>query len=226
MSSLNADRQILLADQFNHSVAAINPATNDLLRFGGQGSALDATTGLLRPHEETLGGFERPHGVDVDAEGNIYIADTWNFRVQVLTPDGTPLRAWGSRAEAGVSAQVEPVDGFWGPRDMLVSEWRVYVADTGNKRVRVYTLDGEYLLDIGCCRGPAEGELNEPAGLAVDAAGTAVRGGHMEPTRIAMFDRYVWRVSSTSFRVRAWYNDQGNRPYLAVDDEREHALHR
>jgi DNA-binding beta-propeller fold protein YncE len=33
------------------------------------------------------GQFDEPVGIDVDEGGNIYVADTWNRRVQVFTPD-------------------------------------------------------------------------------------------------------------------------------------------
>ena len=38
------------------------------------------------------GQFNEPVGLAVDANGNIYAADTWNKRIQVFDPDGKFLR--------------------------------------------------------------------------------------------------------------------------------------
>jgi DNA-binding beta-propeller fold protein YncE len=37
------------------------------------------------------GAFQEPHGVAVDGQGNIYVSDTGNDRIQKLAPDGTVL---------------------------------------------------------------------------------------------------------------------------------------
>jgi sugar lactone lactonase YvrE len=110
-----------------------------------------------------------------------------------------------------------PEDAFWGPRDVVVdAEGNVYVSDTGNKRVRVYTAEGEYLRDIGTA-GSDLGQLDEPGGLAISPDG-----------RLFVADTWNRRISvfaldgtpQYTFEVRGWYEDQGNRPYLAVDGAR------
>ena len=40
------------------------------------------------------GHFSWPGAVDVDSEGNVYVADTLNSRVQKLSPNGEPLAQW------------------------------------------------------------------------------------------------------------------------------------
>ena len=114
--------------------------------------------------------------------------------------------------------QTEPVDGFWGPRDVAVDgQGHVYVADTGNKRVRVYSANGDFIMDIGSA-GSELGQLDEPVGLAVDT----------DNQRLYVADTWNQRVSVFgldgsplfTFKVRGWYEDQGNRPYMAIDQAR------
>lgn len=160
----------------------------------------------------------RPNGVAVGPSGNIYVADTWNYQVKVFSPEGELLTSWGQRGEYGSGAQREPVDGFWGPRAVVVdNEERVYVADTGNKRIRVYTSTGQFVRDIGS-GGSGPGQLDEPTGLAMHPDG-----------RLFVADTWNRRVSvfntndgtfMYSFNVRGWYEELGNRPYLAIDPGR------
>src|SRR5690606_39789650 len=85
--------------------------------------------------------FNRPNGVAIGPDGNLYVADTWNYRIVVLTQDGEVITSWGQPGQFGIEAAPAPFDAFWGPRDVEVDEQgRVYVADTGNKRIRVYKI--------------------------------------------------------------------------------------
>jgi hypothetical protein len=131
-----------------------------------------------------------------------------------MSPSGEILNSWGQPGQFGIEAQPIPEDGFWGPRDIAVdSQGRVYVSDTGNKRVRVYDSEGNYLLDIGS-GGSAQGQLDEPSGLVIHPDG-----------RVFVADTWNRRISVFNgegmflytFPVRAWYDDLGNRPYIALD---------
>ncbi len=161
----------------------------------------------------------RPNGVAVGPSGNIYVADTWNYQIKVFSPEGELITSWGQRGEYGSGAQSEPVDGFWGPRAVAVdNDERVYVADTGNKRIRVYTSMGQFVQDIGT-GGSGPGQLDEPTGLAIHPDG-----------RLFVADTWNRRVSvfntsdgtyMYSFNVRGWYEELGNRPYVALDPARD-----
>jgi DNA-binding beta-propeller fold protein YncE len=69
-------------------------------------------------------------GLDVDAAGNVYVADTGNDQVKKFAPNGTLLWNVGVR---GVKAP----GNFDNPRDIAYSNGKLYVADLGNKRVQV-----------------------------------------------------------------------------------------
>lgn len=163
--------------------------------------------------------FTRPNSVALGPDGNLYVADTWNYQVQVISPEGEAINRWGERGEYGLGAQPEPAYGFWGPRDVKVdAQGQVYVADTGNKRIRVYTSDGIYVRDIGS-GGSAQGQLDEPSGLALHPDGRLFVADYWN-RRISVFN--TSGAFMYEFPVRAWYDEQGNRPYLAVDSQRDY----
>lgn len=162
--------------------------------------------------------LERPGGLRFDADGRLYVADTWNYRIQVLSPAGASLRAWGEPALFGAGAGAVPVHGMWGPRDLALAEdGEVYVADTGNKRIRVYTAQGDWLRDLGS-GGSGPGQLDEPSGLALHPDGRLFIADTWN-RRIAVFGRDGG--FQALFPLRAWYGDQGHRPYLALDAARD-----
>ena len=164
--------------------------------------------------------FNRPNGIAAMPNGNVLVADTWNYQVQLFDASGESQNQWGQPGEFGFDAPTDPDDGFWGPRDVAVdSEGRVYVADTGNKRIRVYETDGIeiiHLRDVGS-GGSGAGELDEPSGLAVHSDGRLFVADTWN-RRIAVFDPAGNHINN--FRVRGWYNNTFNRPYLGLDESR------
>jgi uncharacterized protein (TIGR03663 family) len=95
-----------------------------------------------------------------DAEGNSYVADTWNHRVVKFDKAGKYLLAWGSGGEGS-----KPTAKFFGPRGIEVGpDGKVYVADTGDCEIEVFEPDGAALRKFGQ-RGLKKGDLDEPVGL-------------------------------------------------------------
>ena len=215
--ALEPNGTILVAEEFGHRLTRFDQNGTFIEYIGQPGRVYDVAGNFLG-HTTTSGLFERPGGLTVDQGGNIYVADTWNFRVQILDQAGGFVNAWGQRGEYGASAQILPTDGFWGPRDVQIdANGNVYVADTGNKRVRVYAPDGTHLRDIGSA-GSAQGQLNEPAGLAIHPNGLLFVADTWN-RRVSVFD--LEGNPLYDFKVRAWFTDLGNRPYLALDTTRE-----
>jgi len=83
----------------------------------------------------------------LDSQGNVYIADAGNTRIQKFTNNGVFILKWGSNG--GDPGQ------FQYPRGVTVdSEGFVYVADTGNGRIQKFTSDGQFISAWGSFNGP------------------------------------------------------------------------
>jgi phage tail-like protein len=85
--------------------------------------------------------LSQPHGLDISAEGDLYVADTGNNRVQVFALQGLVLKAiWGMPAPSSVPAQGQPPPGIFNePWDVVVDkEGNAYIADRGNHRVQKF----------------------------------------------------------------------------------------
>ncbi len=102
--------------------------------------------------------FNSPHGVAVDGEGSIIIADTGNHRVRKITPDGTVSTLAGS-GSAGFADGAGASEQFHCPREVAVDgEGNIIIADWDNHRVRKITHDGTVSTLAGSgSRGFADG---------------------------------------------------------------------
>lgn len=114
--------------------------------------------------------FDTPRAVAVDASGRVYVADGNNHRVQKCTVSGTGGTCSTLIGETGV------MERDFGHLNIPVgvavdSAGRLYVADQGNMRVQVFTLDGAYLTTLGGAWGSGTSQMRSPAGLAFDSTG-------------------------------------------------------
>jgi tripartite motif-containing protein 71 len=156
-----------------------------------------------------LGRFDVPWGLATDTEGNLYVSDTSNARIQKFTSDGTALLKWGRDGS---------FDGaFFFPRGVAVDfVGNIFVADESNNRIQKFDARGSFLAKWGR-EGAGPGQFKSPWGIACDALGNVYvvdTGNH----RIQKFD------GNGTF-LCAWGNRgkteaQLNFPYgIAVDKE-------
>ena len=109
------------------------------------------------------GEFNGPSGITFDEEDNLYVVDSHNHRVQVLTKDGKFLRKFGSFGTGEGELNLP-----WGIA--LDGPGNIYIADWGNHRVQKFSGEGEYLASFGR-PGSEDGELRRPNSVAVDEQG-------------------------------------------------------
>lgn len=202
------DGSIYVVDSRNSRVQKFAPTGEFLLSFGGDG----AGPGQLARFATSGGGG--PNGIAIDDNGDIYVADTWNHRIQVFSPDGVFLRGWGGFFDAqNDPAQAETNESlFYGPRGLAFYNGELYVTDTGNERVQVFTPDGTFVRMFGTT-GSDRGNLLEPVGIAVAADGTVlVADSHN--ARIARFASDGSPLDP--WPVEEWTGLQFFEPYLAI----------
>jgi len=197
---VDAAGYVYVADSGNHRIQKFDEEGDHLLTWGSQGNA--------------PGQFQEPWSVAVDGEGRVYVADTWNHRIQVFDGDGMFLNQWGTHGqEEGLG--LDSAKRFWGPRGVAIDEGgRVLVADTGNKRVQVFTADGEFVTMFGGL-GVEAGQMNEPVGVAVGPDGRAYVADTWN-RRVQVFDaEYAFE---SIWEIDGWWGESVvNKPYLAVD---------
>jgi len=197
---------IYVADSGNHRIQKFAPDGQFVAAFGRQSFADDEIGVPL--------GFNEPWGLAVDENGDIYVADTWNHRIQYLDAQGRVLNNWGEFGQTRVGGPAIQ-DFFYGPRDVAVgADSRIYVTDTGNKRVQVFDSGGTFALEWGG-GGVAEGYLDEPVGIAIGPGGEVYVADSWN-RRIQVFDPQGNFVRQ--WPISGWEETSiEEKPYLAVD---------
>ncbi|SLM48655.1 putative NHL repeat protein [Nitrospira japonica] len=199
-----------LAVGANDTLYVSDSGNNRVQKFDLEGNAMQAwgKFGFAWRGAE-MGVFDVPWGVATDQEGNLYVSDTSNSRIQKFKADGTPLLKWGRDGS---------FDGaFFFPRGVAVDfVGNIFVADESNNRIQKFDARGSFLSKWGR-EGSGPGQFKAPWGVACDAVGNVYvvdTGNH----RIQKFD------GNGTF-LCAWGNrgkteGQFNFPYgIAVDKE-------
>jgi sugar lactone lactonase YvrE len=158
------------------AVASITPtpelSAGVVTTFAGNG------TGSYVNGTGTNATFQFPSGVTVNGSGTVYISDTWNHRIRLITPlgavtllAGSGTATFGDGTGAGAS--------FSYPAQIAVDiNGNAYVADTNNQRIRRITLAGVVTTFAGSgTQSSVDGTggsatFNTPVGLTISKDNT------------------------------------------------------
>lgn len=159
----------------NHRLRIFNSDGTPLRIFGGYGSDNDK--------------FIDPRGIAIDRNGNVYIADSGNHRVQIYNNQLQYVATLGITEEPGTDNA-----HFDSPFDVAVdANGIIYVADEGNDRVQVFNANRQYVRTIG--GGGTGSDFGRFSGwgphrLAVDSQGRlyVVDSGNQ---RLQVFDNFA-----------------------------------
>lgn len=204
------DGSLYIADTSNHRIQHLAPDGTVLHVWG---SFADASK--VEP-PASGGTFNEPWGIAVGPDGNVYVADTWNHRIQRFTPDGKFINMWGYFGTA------ETPFALWGPRGIATDKnGNVYVSDTGNKRIVIYDAKGNYITQFGVT-GFGPGQFDEPVGIAVSADGFVyITDTWNQRIQVMIPDGAGGYYPLRTWEVAAWYGQSlDNKPYIAVDNAR------
>lgn len=151
-------------DSDQHNISVIDLNTDTLIKTIGTRGSAD-------------GEFNLPKDVALGADGLLYVVDSGNFRVSVLTQEGAFIKSFG---KIGVQR-----GSFSRPKGIATDlNGNIYVIDAGFGNFQIFNPDGELLLFIGTrsSRG-SRAEFMLPAGIEVDEDG-----------RVYVVDQYLRKL--------------------------------
>lgn len=122
-----------------------------------------------------VGEFDLPGGIVVGSNGNIYVADSLNYRVQAFNKDGDPLWQYGSPVPADKAVMYKGKDRKFGlPASITLDDsGHLYVVDGLSSELVILNTKGEEIDKIGDI-GHDDGFFYYPAGISYAGQGKMV----------------------------------------------------
>jgi len=150
--ALLEDGRLLVTDTGNHRVQIMDENGNFLGQIGGNNGLFGSNPGF----------FYEPVGITSGSNGEIYVVDTWNGRVQQFSPELLPVSEWP------VETLAESFSINNKPYIATDSAGRIYVTDPENYRVLIFNPNGQYLGKFGQFGTDVNG-FGMPTGIAIDS---------------------------------------------------------
>jgi sugar lactone lactonase YvrE len=180
--ALDSATNLYIADTDNCTIRKMTPAgvVTTLAGLARNPGSTDGTNSAAR--------FAFPYGIAVDSAANVYVADTGNSTIRVITPAGVVTTL------AGLATNINEVDAagsaarFAHPHGLaLDAAANIFVADTDNDTIRLVTPEGVVSTLAGLTAAPgntagkgSSARFDFPAGVAVDSAGNVYVGNTAE----------------------------------------------
>ena len=124
------------------------------------------------------GQFAVPTNVAVDSDGNLYVTDMFNNRVEIFDADGNFIRQWGKAGDRPGT--------FSKPKGIAIdADGHVWVADATQDILQCYTAEGQFLMWMGG-HGLFPGQFRALAGLYIDK-NNRIFTAEQYPGRVQMF---------------------------------------
>ncbi|HWE84733.1 MAG TPA: SMP-30/gluconolactonase/LRE family protein [Terracidiphilus sp.] len=147
------NRFLYVVDTQQDQVIVYDADTLKLLRRIGTGGKNHFLT--------TPGDFGAPQGIAIDKDGNIYVTDTLNNRVEIFDADGNFVSMFGKNGDGPGT--------FARPKGIAVdSDGHIWVADEMQDRLQVFDRDGKLLTYVGQGHGELPGQFKSLMGVAID----------------------------------------------------------
>ncbi len=178
------NRFLYVVDTQNDIVAVFDADSFKLLRKIGVAGKKHTLT--------DPGTFSLPTNVAVDKDGDVYVTDTLNNRVQIFDADGKFISTFGKNGDGpGYLAR---------PKGIAVDgDGHIWVMDAVQQRVQVFNREGQLLIYFGE-PGQWPGQFSAPLDIAIDTKFNRVITSEQFPGRVQMF-RYVTDAEAEQIRV-------------------------
>jgi DNA-binding beta-propeller fold protein YncE len=178
------NRFVYVADTGNDVVDVFDADNFKFLRQIGKPS---------KKHDQTDPGlFSLPEGVAVDSDGNVFVTDTFNDRVEIFDADGEFISTFGKNGDG-------PAD-FERPKGIAVDcDGHIWVVDATQNRVKVFNQQGRLLIYFGK-EGNYPGQFMGPWGIAIGPSNQVVVS-ETYPGRVQAF-RYITDAEAAAEKAR------------------------
>lgn len=171
--ALDSSGNVYVCERSNQCIRKISPAGQVTAFAGSLGIAGSADGSASQAR------FRNPRGIVVDANDNIFVADSDNHTIRKITFDGTVSTLAGLSQTSGSSDGLGGLARFNLPTSLCVSSGGdLFVTDTSNHTIRKVTQGGEVTTFVGLAGqsgnvngSPSVAKFSRPSGVCITASG-------------------------------------------------------
>jgi sugar lactone lactonase YvrE len=188
--TVTSDNHLLLTDEWGFNLHEMS--------FTSTGATSTVNTTPVPP---PVPGVNSPRGVRVAANGQIYIVDYWNQRIEYMNPDGSDAATFGFRGNPSQSGAIN----FAWDAAIQPGTGDIFVANRENDQVAVFSPTGTPGLIFGQ-NGSAPGDFSFPQGIAFAPDGTLL----VDDSGNDRIERFSLNVGDTPPKLVATYGQSGS----------------
>ena len=171
----------------------------------------------FREEGSSVGKFNWPRGVAVNANDEIAVTDQLNHRVRIFSSEGKFLRSFGKKGDM--------VGEFNNPRGITFhNNGNIFVADSVNHRIQIFSGEGEFVGSFGG-KGNVDSQLDIPPGLSVDSEGNIIvaDAGNKLIKIFSPDGKFLMKIGEEGSFTLPMHCIQYDR-YLIVSDHSDHCI--
>ena len=187
-----SDNHLLVTDEwgFNFHEFSFTPGTTNYT------STYNST-----PTAPPVPGVNSPRGVRVAANGQVYITDYWNQRIEYMNGNGTGAQAFGFR---GDPSQLGAINFAW---DSAVQPGTgdIFVANRESNQVEIFSPTGTPVGTPFGGNGSGNGQFSFPQGIAFAPDGTLL----VDDSGNDRIQRFTMKAGNASAAWDATYGQKG-----------------
>jgi sugar lactone lactonase YvrE len=166
--AIDSNNNIYVAEGSNHKIRKIDTSGN-VTTFAGSSSGFNDAQG-------TSAQFSSPSGIAIGPDGNFYVADSSNNRIRKIDTSGNVTTVAGTTTSGSTNANGTNAKFSFPVGIAVGNDGVIYVAETGNNRIRKIDTSGNVTTLTGSTSGYADGALtsakfNVPQALTVASDG-------------------------------------------------------
>lgn len=195
-----SDGSLIIASYDQHVIYRLDPTYRRLERIAGNGTkGFSGKDGDL-PLQVAM---NQPHEVQVDADGNIFIADTMNHRVGMIEADTGRWKTVAGSGQPGFSGDGGPAKEaeLKQAYSIIVDGQDLFIADLQNQRIRKVRLRNG-VIETLCGNGTKEMPTHGGAAISQPLAGPRSLAADPDNLWIVLREgNSVWRIDRNDGRI-------------------------